>query len=256
MITPADRPGSFLLTLDDMPQSHVDLLDPTRLVFDYVRRIADVIDALGRPGERLRVVHVGGAAMTLPRYVAVTRPGSGQIVLEPATAVTAHVRSELPLPARSGIKVRGVDGRAGIAELRESAADLVIVDAFAQGRLPADLVTTEALAQIRRVLDPAGLMVINVVDRTPFAHTRRVLAGIRVWFEEVAVVAETGTVRGKRRGNLVVTAGRQLPVAALGAPLTRTTTPYRLLEGSEVSDRLGGGRPFTDADSEMGPPPE
>lgn len=254
MITPADRPGSYLLTLDGMPQSHVDLDDPTRLVFDYVRRIADVIDAAGPAGERLRVVHVGGAAMTLPRYVAATRPGSSQIVLEPAADVTELVRAELPLPARSGIRVRPVDGRAGLAQLRDASADLVVVDAFAGGRVPADLVSAEAFAQVRRVLGPAGLLALNLVDRAPFAHTRRVIAAVRRSFAQLAVVADTGTVRGRRRGNLVVTAGEAVPADALARPLASTATPYRLLAGGEVADRLGGGRPFTDDDAEPGPP--
>lgn len=73
----------YILDLDDMQQSAVDLGDPTRLVFDYVRRIGDLLDVM--PAGPLRVLHVGGAAMTLPRYVAATRPRSAQIVLEPAT---------------------------------------------------------------------------------------------------------------------------------------------------------------------------
>lgn len=256
VITPADRPGSYLLTLDAMPQSHVDLEDPTRLVFDYVRRMADVVDAARPTGERLRIVHVGGAAMTLPRYVAATRPGSSQIVLEPAAAVTAQVRAELPLPPRSGIKVRPVDGRTGLAQLRDDSADLIVLDAFAGGRVPADLVTVQAFAEAGRVLDPVGLLVLNLVDRAPFTHTRRVLAAVRAAFDRVVVVADSGTLRGKRRGNLVVTAGAALPEAALARPLTSTATPYRLLAGAEVTDRLGGGRPFTDQDTEPGPAPD
>ena len=48
-----------------------------------IDEIARQIDEHGEPGERLRVIHVGGAAMTLARYVAHTRPTSPQIVLEP-----------------------------------------------------------------------------------------------------------------------------------------------------------------------------
>ena len=93
--------------------------DPTRIVFDYVRRLGDVVDAVAPPGSPLRVVHVGGAGLTLPRYVAATRPRSAQVVLEPAAEVTELVRRELPLPRNSGIKVRGVDGRTGVAALRD-----------------------------------------------------------------------------------------------------------------------------------------
>lgn len=194
--------------------------------------------------------------MTLPRYVAATRPGASQIVLEPATEVTALVRAELPLPVRSGIKVRPVDGRRGLVQLRAGASDVLVVDAFANGRVPADLVTVEAFAEIRRVLAASGLLVLNLVDRAPFAHSRRVLAGVRAEIGDPVVVTDTGTLRGRRRGNLVVTAGAQVPTEALARPLGSTATPYRLVAGREVTDRWGGGRPFTDEDTEPGPAPD
>ena len=45
-IVPGDRPGTFVLRMSGMDQSYVDLDDPTRIVFDYVRRLADVVDAV------------------------------------------------------------------------------------------------------------------------------------------------------------------------------------------------------------------
>ena len=150
-IVPGDRPGSFVLRMSGMGQSYVDLEDPTRLVFEYVRRIGDVIDVSAPAGEPVRVVHVGGAGLTLARYVATTRPRSPQVVLEPSAAVTDLVRQELPLPRQSGIKVRPVDGRAGIAALRDEHAELVVVDAFADARVPGELVTAAFFADVARV---------------------------------------------------------------------------------------------------------
>ena len=96
-----------------------------------VQRLADLIDCAAPAGERLRVVHIGGAGLTLPRYVAATRPQSAQVVFEPDVELTDFVRTHLPLPARSGIKVRAADGRSGLAALRDAYADIVVVDAFA-----------------------------------------------------------------------------------------------------------------------------
>ena len=154
-IVPTERPNAYLVRVDGADQSHVDLDDPTRLEFDYVRRMGDVLDAWQPVGDPVRIVHVGGAAMTLPRYVAATRPRSSQIVLEPAAELTDLVRSELPLPRRSGIKVRPVDGRSGATDLRDDSADLVILDAFDGARVPADLVTAEFFAAVARILGDA-----------------------------------------------------------------------------------------------------
>ena len=254
---PGDRPGSFVLRMSGMDQSHVDLDDPTRIAFDYVRRIADVLDACAAPGEPVRVVHVGGAAMTLPRYVAATRPRSSQVVLEPAAAVTDLVRADLPLPPRSGIKVRPVDGRTGVAALRDGYAGVLVVDAFADARVPAELVTADFLADAARVLEPGGLLVLNLTDRAPFGWSRRVVAGVRQRLPELLLTAEAATLRGRRPGNLVLVASDgAVPLAPLRERAASAAAPYRVLDGGQVSDALGGGRPFTAADAEPSPPPD
>lgn len=251
----ADRPGSFVLRMSGMDQSHVDLTDPTRIVFEYVRRLADVVDVLAPPGEPLRVVHLGGAAMTLPRYVATTRPRSAQVVLEPGVEITALVRDELPLPPRSGIKVRDVDGRSGVAALRDGFADLVVVDAFAAARVPADLVTAEFYADLARVVGPGGTVALNLLDRSPFGWARRAIAALRLAFPQVLLTAEPSTLRARRPGNLVVVAGAQVPTPALRDRTAKAAAPYRVLDDAAVSDGFGGGRPFTDADTEPSPAP-
>ncbi|WP_309504431.1 MULTISPECIES: spermidine synthase [Nocardioides] len=255
-VVPADRAGSFVLRMSGMDQSYVDLTDPTRLVFEYVRRLGDVVDAVGPAGEPLRVVHVGGAGLTLPRYVAATRPRSAQVVLEPDARVTELVRRELPLPRQSGIKVRAADGRTGLAALRDGSADLVVVDAFADARVPGSLVTAEAYAELARVAGGAGVVALNLTDRAPFAWTRRAVAAVRTSFPHLLLTAEPATLRARRAGNLVVvaTAGT-LPLDALRRRATTAGSPYRVLDAAAVSDSFGGGAPFTDADTEPSPAP-
>ena len=68
MLADADRPGGWLLLTDRIRQSYVDLGAPTYLEFEYMRGLANVLDAL--PGKPLTLVHVGGGGLTLPRYVA------------------------------------------------------------------------------------------------------------------------------------------------------------------------------------------
>jgi spermidine synthase len=255
-IVPGDRTGTFVLRMSGMDQSCVDLDDPTRIVFDYVRRLADVVDAVAPPGAPLRVVHVGGAAMTLPRYVATTRPRSAQVVLEPAAAVTELVRRDLPLPRNSGIKVRDVDGRSGLAALRDRYADLVVVDAFAAARVPGDLVTTSFATDLLRVVGPTGVVAFNLTDRAPFGWARRAVAAVRLAFPSVLLTAEPATLRAKRLGNLVVVAsGGAVPLDALRKRAASSPAPYRVLDDRAVSDSFGGGTPFTDADTEDSPAP-
>src|ERR1700710_2268638 len=114
LLADADRDGSWMLLVNDTPQSHVDLDDPTHLEFEYVRRIGHVLDLAAEPSAPLDVVHLGGGALTLARYVAVTRPGSRQRVVERDEPLTELVRRELPLPRNARVRVRAADARAGL----------------------------------------------------------------------------------------------------------------------------------------------
>lgn len=242
-ILPTDRPGAHLVRVGGRDQSFVDLDDPRHLAFDYVRRIADVLDDHAAPGAALRVLHVGGAGLTLPRYVAATRPGSWQVVLEPDTSLTERVRAELPLPRRSGIRVRGDDGRTGLTAVRDGAVDLVVVDAFVDGEVPEDLVTLEAVAEVARVLAPGGLLLVNASDRAPFPLVRDLVAALRRHLPHVLVAAEPATLRARRAGNLLVVAGATgVPRAALAARARSSGAPYRVLDEVAVASSFGGGR--------------
>ena len=252
------RRSAYLLRAGRTDQSYVDLDDPLRLEFDYVQRIADVVESLSEPGEALRAVHVGGAGLTLPRYLAATRPGSVQTVLEPDVELTDFVRARLPLPRASGIKVRGVDGRNGLGALRDAVADLVVLDAFAGAQVPPDLTTSEAVAELHRVLRPSGVLAVNLTDRGPLAYTRRVLAGLREQFGGTGLTAEPSTLKGRRFGNVVLLAtDRPLDDAwaTLADRAGRPPFPYRVLHGARLEQLVGRALPFTDRDAEPSPLP-
>jgi spermidine synthase len=249
-----DRPGGWLLLLDRIRQSYVDLSDPTYLDFEYVQTFADVIDAL--PDGPLAVTHVGGGAATLARYVAATRPGSPQIVLEPDEALTTLVRARLPLPRGSRIRIRPVDGRAGVSALRDASADVLVVDAFLGGRVPAGLTTVEFMADAARVLGPSGLLLMNIADGPPGTFTKRLLATVRTQFADAAVVSDPAVLKWRRFGNLVVVAtGAALPVDEIAAASARAAFPRRVLHGAALTSWTGTATPFSDADSMRSPAP-
>src|SRR4051794_26177160 len=248
LLADADRPGGWLLTVDRIRQSYVDLDDPTYLDFEYVQAFADVLDA--RPPGPLAVTHVGGGAATLARYVAVTRPSSPQIVMEPDTAMTEVVRARLPLPRGHRIRIRPLDGRTGVAALRNASADVLVLDAFHGGRVPPELTTREFVQDAARVLRPDGVFLANVADGPPLTYSRRLLATVRAVFAEVLVIADPSVLKGRRFGNVVVAAGSGLPVAAVerasaAAPFRRTVS----------LDFGGGARPLRDADPMRSPQP-
>ncbi|WP_222268373.1 spermidine synthase [Modestobacter marinus] len=256
LLADADRDGSWQLLLDGVPQSHVDLTDPTHLEFEYVRRIGHVLDLAGEPGEPLDVVHLGGGALTLPRYVAVTRPGSPQRVMEVDERLTELVRSSLPLPRGARIRVRAADARAGLAALPPRSADVVVVDVFAGARTPAHLTTVEFATDVARVLRAGGTTVWNVSDGPPLRFARAEAATLAAVFGHVALIAEPGTLRGRRFGNLVAVASdAELPIAALTRRCAGDPMPSRVVDGESLRTFIGQLGPVTDAEAQPSPEP-
>jgi spermidine synthase len=252
----ADRDGSWELLLDGVPQSHVDLVDPTHLEFEYVRRMGHVVDLAAEPGQALDVVHLGGGALTLARYVAVTRPGSRQRVVELDEALTELVRRELPLPRTARVRVRATDARAGLAALPTASADVVLVDVFAGARTPAHLTTVEFATDIARVLRPGGVTAWNVSDGPPLRFVRAEAATLRAVFGNVALLAEPGTLRGRRFGNTVAVASdAELPIAALTRRCAGDPMPSRVVSDEELDRFVGQAAPVTDADAQPSPQP-
>src|SRR3954449_11385505 len=86
------------------------------------------------PAEDRRTgLHLGGGGCTLPRYIAATRPGSSQVVVEADDLLVAVVRRELGV---KGFRVRTGDARASLAKVRAGTGDLVVSDVFAGSDLP------------------------------------------------------------------------------------------------------------------------
>lgn len=252
--------GAFRVVFGESSQSWVDPDDPERLEFEYVQRIAAALEVtvLARPpDERIRVVHLGGGGLTLPRWVAVRRPQSAQIVCEPDAELTQEVRRKIPLPPRSGIKVRDVDAKAGISVMPESYADAVILDAFVGTQVPGELASVGFLADVRRRCKPGAVFIANVTDAAPFAWAKRFTAGVASQFRHLQVSAESAVWKGRRYGNLVVLASAApLPLAELQRRAAGSPFPYRALQGRELTRWLGGADPFTDADTTPSPAPQ
>ncbi len=226
-----DRTDAWLLFIDGVPQSGVDLVDPGYLEFEYVRRIGHVADLAFPSGEPLRVLHLGGGALTLPRYLQHTRPASRQLVAELDDALTGLVRRHLPLPAGHRIRVRAADARAVTESVQAASYDLVIADVFAGAVTPAHVTTAEFAAATARALRPGGVYAANVAAGRTGARggldgARSAVATIRSEYKETCVVAEASVLRGRRRGNLVIFASdRPLPEAELGRAVAGRPVP-------------------------------
>lgn len=250
-----DERGGVTVVVDGQPQSYVQPDDPELLAFEYVQHLALAIGTL--PPGPLAVTHVGGAGLTLPRWVEATRPGSPQIVLEPDADLTDLVRQELPLPRRHRIRVRAQDGLTGVRALADDSADVVVTDAYAAGQVPAELSGAAYVKQVARVLAPGGLALWNLADEPRLRWVARALATVRAELPHVALIATHEVLKGKRFGNTVVVAGHQpLPLEQLRRRVAGASLPTGLREGAALERILAGAKPFGEVGEPSPPPPD
>ncbi|GGP95822.1 hypothetical protein GCM10010266_18410 [Streptomyces griseomycini] len=251
-----DRERAWLLTVDGAPQSYVDLDEPTHLEFEYARRLGHVLDTLAEPGRPLDVLHLGGGALTLPRYLAATRPGSRQDVVEADRALLELVAEHLPLPGGARVALHAADARAWLEAAPADSADVLVADVFGGSRVPAHLTSVTYVREAARVLRDGGAYLANLPDAAPFAFLRSQLATLATEFEELVLIAEPGVLRGRRFGNAVLAAAhRPLDTAALARLTAADAFPARVEHGTALRDFVRGARPVRDEDAVPSPEP-
>ncbi len=250
LVPDPDLAEGWMLLVEGTQQSHVDLADPSRLVFEYMRRIGHVIDLL--PPGPLRVVHLGGGAMALARYASATRPRTRNLVVEHDAALVelgarppavapglpdpgAHRRG----PRRPGVAARRVGRPRDPRRLRQRPD-------------PGQPHDRGGLRPRRGACStPGGTLVANIADENPLTYARRYVAGVRATFDRVVVAAEPAVLRGRRFGNLIVVAqspwAEPLDVAALTRRSAGDPWPARVLHGADLDGFVGDHPPFTDA---------
>lgn len=247
LVPDPDLPDAWLLRLNGTAQSHVNLADPTMIAFDYIRRMVDIIDALA-PAGALEVLHLGGGALTLPRCLAVMRPGSHQRVVELDATLTELVLTWLPLTGDEAPEVVIGDARTMLEAAPPGAADVVITDIFRGNKVPAHVTTVEFAQAAARALRPGGCYVVNIMDSAPLMFARRQAATLAAVFDQVAVVADAALLRGRGTGNLLMVAGdAALSLKPLIKRIAADPTRVRVERGPALAGFIRSAQPVEDA---------
>ena len=244
-----DRASGRVLMLDGAPHSYVDLDDPTYLDWDYAKAVASVIDTEYPEGEPLRVYHIGGGGLTLPRYLERVRPGTSSLVSEIDPGVVKIDNEEFGLASGKGIEVRVEDARLGLGRLADDSRDLVLGDAFGGVSVPWHLTTRETVREIARVLTAEGIYVINLLDYGPLAFARAEVATLAKTFDHVALATEVDTLNNgeKAGGNLVLVASdAPLDIASISAKIAERGADWDVITGAELAGWTGDAAVLTD----------
>ena len=247
LIQDRDNPDGYLLMINHVESSHIDLADPTWLDFEYMRWIASVIEDSQPPSVPMRVLHLGAGACSLARYLITVRPSSQHLAVDTDGELARLVREWFDLPKAPALRIRVGDARIVTEALPDASHTVVVRDVFAGAHTPTPLTTVEFTRQARRVLKPGGLYVVNCADTLDLKLVRSEIATIGTVFEHLAVVADPPMLKGRRRGNVII-AGSDTPIgsAALARDLLGGAMPAQLWEADRVREFARNTRPLVD----------
>jgi MFS family permease len=237
-----ERPTAERLILDREYNSEVEQTNPRYLRFPYVNWISDAIAAIGRPGAPLDAVFVGGGGFTLPRWLEATRPGSRSNVLEVDGKLVEFDRQRLGLHTSSDLHATVGDARVTMRNEPSASADVIVGDAFSGLTVPWQMMTTEWLHEVRRVLRRNGLYALNIIDLPPLKLLRAEAATLLTTFTNVRMITFVDKLGRPEGGNIVLFASNApLPIER-GAAAEGTST----FDHAAVVRLVAGAKPLRD----------
>ena len=237
-----DRPSGRTLRLDRLPNSYVDLEDPTYLHFRYIRLFVDVLETEA-PAGPLEVVSIGGGGFTMPGYVEATRPGSQNTVLEIDRQLVEIGEEQLALSDTVNVVVD--DARISLQDV--TSADVILGDAYSGASVPWHLTTVEYNTQIREVLGDEGIYIMNVIDYDEQRFLKAEAATLIEVFDHVALFAPTSYLAGDAGGNFVLAASQSpIDIDAIERAIQRRNGREFGIDGERLERLIDGARPLTD----------
>ena len=235
--------GAYILSIGGAQQSHVDLGNPGHVFYEYLRRIANVLDIFKPAGEPIRVLHLGAGALTLARYVQATRPGSEQVAVELERELLDFVLEHLPLPAGTRCSLLIEDARAALDRFEPGSFDAVVLDVFAGDDAPVHLTDQTFYQALTSLAAPGGVVLVNVGDDPPLTFARAQVRRLQEAADDVAVLADAGMIGGQLAGNIVLVGTDAGWPAEWSAPLVAAGPhPGIAVTGSELVAFSAGPR--------------
>lgn len=235
-----DRRAGRVLLIDGHIHGYVDLEDPTHLELDYVARIGGALEVIAPRGAEQDILHLGGGAFSLPRFLASTRPQARQTVVERSAAVIKLAERHLRLKRSERLRVVCGDARVTVERSPDARWDTVIGDAFVGIETPEGMATAAFAHEVGRTLRPGGSYLLNVIDQPPWPVVAEQVEHLRGAFRHVAGFAGREVARRRHAGNMLLLASdAALPIEGLARRLAGGPHPAEVLGGDQLVAAFG-----------------
>ena len=204
------------LTLDQLLHSYVAKEDPSFLVYGYEKITADFVALqeyrVGTP----KIMFIGGGGYTMPRLIEHQYSDWEVEVIEIDPVVTRIAHEYLWLPLNTNIVSYHEDARMKARELPVGAYDIVVGDAFNDFSVPYQLTTHEFNQQVKQLLNPTGIYIVNIVDNIEIGNfLRSYVNTMQQTFEHVYVLRDDDLWDKDERSNVTyVVEGSSVQITA------------------------------------------
>jgi spermidine synthase len=254
-----DKTGERVLIMDGLVHNRYRPGDPDALLYDYEKIFRSLTAEFASPAEDLRVLTIGGGAMTFPDYLSRHYEPRVNQVVEIDGDVVRIARDYFSVD-EEGMEIIISDGRGFVRSLPGSAVyDIIYLDAFNSFSIPAHLTTADFLIETKGHLDQSGIILVNTIDVFEIGNfLNAYLRTMEAVFPSRAVYVPMDFQRDSR--TTFVLAAAAGPVSFPGTLRDRNgaVTAYRLEEAllSELKEREGEmvlRDDYAPVDSLMGP---
>jgi len=247
----SEQPGVRSMVLDKLTHSRVDLNRPDRLLYAYEWIYDAVLRAHFGSDKPLDALVIGGGGFTFPRYLEVTRPDSRIDVAEIDPAVTEAAYEAFGLPRDTSMQIYNMDARNFVTDRLSSMSesgddegyDVIFGDSINDFAVPYHLTTVEFVEDIRALLKPEGLYMLNLID--VYDSGRFLAAAIQTCATQFQHVSVMSTYSSNSDRDTFVVAASDKPIIDMLVRAHLDRYPQfegRILESGEIQQLIERSR--------------
>jgi len=157
------------LVLDHLIHSYTDLNDPGYLKYEYIQIYEEIVRWQAKKRNSCNALFIGGGGYTFPRFLDARYKHAAIDAVEIDPEIIRVSQQYLGVSKDSHIRSFNEDARWFVMTSKEQGKyDFVFGDAFNDLSIPYHLTTKEFAVQLKRLMKPDGLLLVNVIDN--FQH--------------------------------------------------------------------------------------